>query len=68
MIRVLQEAFTNNRLCDHAQGVQCYYPVASIIQAVENVGFEVISEHEANGHKLWTITKTNNRNERYKFL
>ncbi len=62
------EFYTNNQLCDHAQGVQCYDPVASVIQASENVGFEVISEHEANGRKLWTITKTNNRNERCKCL
>lgn len=57
-IQVLQEAFTNNRLCDHELGVQCNDAAASVIQAFENVGFQVTSEHEANGRKLWTITKT----------
>lgn len=45
-IQVLQEAFTNDRLCDHHRGVQCNDPIASVVQA-----FEVTSEHDAQSPK-----------------
>ena len=57
-IQVLQEAFSNDRLCDHDLGVQCSVSADSVIRAFENVGFEVTSENEAGGRKLWIITKT----------
>ena len=58
VIRILQETFTNNRLCDHEHGVQCYDPVESVVATFENAGFEVTSTHDTNDRKMWTITKT----------
>ena len=57
-IQILQEAFTNDRLCDHEHGVQCYDPAASVVEAFENAGFEVTSTHDTGDRKMWTITKT----------
>ncbi|UJR17877.1 hypothetical protein I4U23_004776 [Adineta vaga] len=53
VIRILQETFTNDRLCDHERGVQCFDPVSSVIQAFENAGFEVASNHETDDLKIF---------------
>ncbi len=42
VIRILLETFTNDQLCDHELDVPCYDPVASVIQVIENAGFEVV--------------------------
>lgn len=58
VIRILQDAFTNEGLCDDELGVRCNDPAASVIQTFQDAGFEVLSEHGTNDRKLWTITKT----------
>jgi len=58
VIQILQERFTNDGLCDNELGVQCNDPATSVVQAFENAGFEVVSAHETNDRKMWTIIKT----------
>ncbi|CAF2344454.1 unnamed protein product [Rotaria sp. Silwood2] len=58
VIRILQESCSNEKLCDHEQGVQCTDPPAHIIEAFKKAGFKVTSQSTADGRKLWMLTKT----------
>ncbi|CAF3506812.1 unnamed protein product, partial [Rotaria sp. Silwood2] len=49
LIRILQEEFTNERLRDHREGVECDDPPANVVQAFEKAGFSVNGTSESGG-------------------
>ncbi|CAF0723690.1 unnamed protein product [Adineta ricciae] len=59
IIRILQESCSNEKLCDHEQGVQCTDPAKHIIEAFSRSGFTVTATSNAGSRKLWILTKTN---------
>ncbi len=58
IIRILQEACTNAKLCDQEKGVQCTDPAEHIIETFKRVGFEVTTSSTAGSRKIWLLTKT----------
>ena len=58
LIRILQESCTNEKLCDHEQGVQCSDPPAHIIEAFQKAGFSVTISSTSGDRKIWMLTKT----------
>ena len=58
LIRILQESCTNEKLCDHEQGVQCTDPPEHILNTFERAGFSVTMSSTADNRKIWMLTKT----------
>ncbi|CAF1102400.1 unnamed protein product [Rotaria sordida] len=64
IIRILQESCSNEKLCDHEQGVQCTDPPAHIVDAFKRAGFSVTSQSTSGNRKLWMLTKTGDSNSK----
>lgn len=66
IIRMLQEACTNEKLCYHEKGVQCSDPPARIVEVFKKSGFSVTSQSKAGTRKLWALTKTDEEGDKPK--
>jgi len=58
IIQILQQAFSNDNLCDNERGVECFLAIGSVIEALENAGFEITGDSNSGGRKIWHLTKT----------